>query len=132
MAGPALGPTIGGYIITNWDWRLVFFINLPIGIAATVLGLLLLRPGVPKLGDRFDLWGFVLSSLAFGLTLYGLSQVGSHGFAGHARSAVTAPVIRAAIEKPAQRVDDRPAAKTRPEDTLVVECQSRAHGVYPH
>jgi DHA2 family multidrug resistance protein len=80
VAGPALGPTLGGYIITNWDWRLVFFINLPIGIAATVLGAMLLRPGVPKLGGRFDMWGFVLSSLAFGCTLYGLSQVGSHGW----------------------------------------------------
>jgi DHA2 family multidrug resistance protein len=80
VAGPALGPTLGGYIITNWDWRLIFFINLPIGIAATLLGMLLLRPGIPKSGDRFDIWGFVLSSLAFGLTLYGLSQVGSHGW----------------------------------------------------
>jgi DHA2 family multidrug resistance protein len=80
VAGPALGPTLGGYIITNWDWRLVFFINLPIGIAATVLGMLLLRPGIPRPGGRFDAWGFVLSSLAFGCTLYGLSQVGSHGW----------------------------------------------------
>jgi DHA2 family multidrug resistance protein len=80
VAGPALGPTLGGYIITNWDWRLIFFINLPIGVVATVLGLLLLRPGIPKLGEHFDLWGFVLSSLAFGLTLYGLSQVGSQGW----------------------------------------------------
>ena len=80
VAGPALGPTLGGYIITNWDWRLVFFINLPIGIAATVLGMLLLRPGVPRHGMRFDAWGFVLSALAFGGTLYGLSQVSSHGW----------------------------------------------------
>src|SRR5438105_1202195 len=48
VAGPALGPTLGGYIITNWDWRLVFFINLPIGILAIALGVLLLQPGVAK------------------------------------------------------------------------------------
>jgi DHA2 family multidrug resistance protein len=80
VAGPALGPTLGGYIITNWDWRLVFFINLPIGFAATLLGMLLLRPGVPRHDMRFDGWGFVLSSLAFGCSLFGLSQVGSHGW----------------------------------------------------
>jgi DHA2 family multidrug resistance protein len=80
VAGPALGPTLGGYIITNWDWRLVFFINLPIGIVATLLGAFLLRPGVVVRGQRFDSLGFVLSSLAFGCTLYGLSQVGSHGW----------------------------------------------------
>jgi EmrB/QacA subfamily drug resistance transporter len=80
VAGPALGPTLGGYIITNWDWRLVFFINLPIGVAATFLGATLLRSGVPTRGQRFDVWGFVLSSSAFGCTLYGLSQVASHGW----------------------------------------------------
>jgi len=80
VAGPALGPTLGGYIITNYDWRLVFFINLPIGALSVLLGAMLLRPGVPKTAGRFDLWGFILSSLGFGLTLYGLSQVGSHGW----------------------------------------------------
>lgn len=80
VAGPALGPTLGGYIITNWDWRLVFFINMPIGLLSVALGALLLRRGVPQPGGRFDGWGFLLSSLGFGLTLYGLSQVGSHGW----------------------------------------------------
>jgi EmrB/QacA subfamily drug resistance transporter len=80
VAGPALGPTLGGYIITNWDWRLVFFVNLPIGILSVVLGAMFLRPGKPIQGGRFDGWGFVLSSLGFGLTLYGLSQVASHGW----------------------------------------------------
>jgi len=80
VAGPALGPTLGGYIITNWDWRLVFFINLPIGLLSVLLGAWLLRPGTAKREGRFDALGFVFSSLGFGLTLYGLSQVGSHGW----------------------------------------------------
>jgi EmrB/QacA subfamily drug resistance transporter len=80
VAGPALGPTLGGYIITNWDWRLIFFVNLPVGIIATLLGVFLLRAGVPRFGQPFDAWGFLLSSLAFGCTLYGLSLVGSHGW----------------------------------------------------
>jgi DHA2 family multidrug resistance protein len=80
VAGPALGPTLGGYIITNFDWRLVFFINLPIGMLSVLLGALLLKPGLAVKTARFDVWGFVMSSLGFGLTLYGLSQVGSHGW----------------------------------------------------
>lgn len=80
VAGPALGPTIGGYIVTNWDWRLVFFVNLPIGIAAVVLSYLALRPGKPKLGIRFDTLGAILSSAGFGLTLYGLSRVNADGW----------------------------------------------------
>jgi MFS transporter, DHA2 family, multidrug resistance protein len=80
VAGPALGPTLGGYLVTNWDWRLVFFINLPIGIAAVVLSVLFLRADAPRVGLRFDAVGAVLSTLAFGVTLYGLSQVHEKGW----------------------------------------------------
>lgn len=37
IAGPAIGPTLGGYIVTNLDWRWIFFINLPIGILAVFM-----------------------------------------------------------------------------------------------
>jgi MFS transporter, DHA2 family, multidrug resistance protein len=80
VAGPALGPTIGGYIVTNWAWRLVFFVNLPIGIAAVILSWLALRPGKPVRGMRFDTLGAILSSAGFGLSLYGLSRVNSDGW----------------------------------------------------
>jgi len=37
MVGPAIGPTLGGWITDNYNWPWIFFINLPIGIAATIL-----------------------------------------------------------------------------------------------
>jgi DHA2 family multidrug resistance protein len=37
IAGPTIGPTLGGYIVTNIDWRWIFFINVPIGIAAVAM-----------------------------------------------------------------------------------------------
>jgi DHA2 family multidrug resistance protein len=37
IAGPAIGPTLGGYIVTNYDWRWIFYVNIPIGIAAVWL-----------------------------------------------------------------------------------------------
>jgi DHA2 family multidrug resistance protein len=37
IAGPAIGPTLGGYIVTNIDWRWIFFINVPVGIAAVLM-----------------------------------------------------------------------------------------------
>jgi DHA2 family multidrug resistance protein len=80
VAGPALGPTVGGYIVTNGDWRLVFFINLPIGAAAVALGWLFLHPGAPHVGRRFDTWGAVLSTIGFGATLYGLGRVAEDGW----------------------------------------------------
>jgi DHA2 family multidrug resistance protein len=40
MVGPAVGPTLGGYIIDNYSWPLIFFINLPIGIIAFLMTLM--------------------------------------------------------------------------------------------
>lgn len=37
IAGPTIGPTLGGYIVTNINWRWIFFVNIPIGIAATFM-----------------------------------------------------------------------------------------------
>src|SRR4051812_4617087 len=37
IAGPVIGPTLGGYIVTNIGWRWIFFINLPVGILAVLM-----------------------------------------------------------------------------------------------
>ena len=58
MVGPILGPTLGGYLTADFNWRYVFFVNLPFGIIA-ILGLLFLMPKV-KLAAKtsFDWIGF--------------------------------------------------------------------------
>jgi DHA2 family multidrug resistance protein len=43
MVGPAIGPTLGGAIVDNFSWPLIFYINLPIGIAALVMTMLFIR-----------------------------------------------------------------------------------------
>ena len=43
LLAPAVGPTLGGYIVTYADWPLIFFINVPIGILGVILALFLLR-----------------------------------------------------------------------------------------
>lgn len=80
VAGPALGPTVGGYIVTYLDWRLIFFVNVPVGAAAILLAAALLRPSEPEAGIRLDLVGTILSSIAFGSILYALSRVGADGW----------------------------------------------------
>src|SRR6516164_1265584 len=43
LLGPAFGPTLGGYLATNYSWNAIFLINLPIGVVAFILSLLVLR-----------------------------------------------------------------------------------------
>lgn len=66
MVGPILGPTLGGYLTEVYNWRWVFYINLPFGLLA-LLGLLSFVPETRRDRSRpFDWFGFVLLSLAIG------------------------------------------------------------------
>jgi len=66
MVGPILGPTVGGYLTELYDWRWIFFINLPIGIIA-MLGVAATVPETPRDPNRtFDFTGFALLTLAVG------------------------------------------------------------------
>ncbi len=71
---PAVGPVLGGVFVTNLSWRWVFFVNVPIGLAALVFGAVFLAE--QKLGPSgtFDVWGFVLAGAGLGLVMYGLSE----------------------------------------------------------
>lgn len=50
IVGPTLGPPLGGYIITNFSWPLIFYINIPIGIIAALLTLQFVRS--PKYSEK--------------------------------------------------------------------------------
>jgi EmrB/QacA subfamily drug resistance transporter len=72
---PAVGPVLGGYFVQYVDWRLVFYVNVPVGIAGAIAAYLLL-PKVPgKAGRRFDLPGF----LCIGSGLFAILLAASEG-----------------------------------------------------
>ncbi|MGH9056831.1 MAG: MDR family MFS transporter [Acidimicrobiales bacterium] len=71
---PALGPVLGGLFVTDVSWRWVFYVNVPIGLAALAFGLTFLEPFLEHPPGRFDLTGFLLSALGLGLLMYGLSE----------------------------------------------------------
>jgi EmrB/QacA subfamily drug resistance transporter len=71
LAGPILGPPLGGLIVTWLDWRWIFYLNLPVGVLGAV-GAWMLVPDIR--GDArtpFDLSGFLLSGAALGCLLFG-------------------------------------------------------------
>jgi DHA2 family multidrug resistance protein len=66
MAGPVLGPVLGGWLTEAYSWRYVFYINLPIGVLA-VLGMSAFLPeSAGKAGEKLDWFGFGTLSLAIG------------------------------------------------------------------
>lgn len=62
MVGPIMGPVIGGWLTDNFEWRWVFYVNLPLGVICIAL-LWWLLPSRPIRKRPFDLFGFALLSL---------------------------------------------------------------------
>jgi MFS transporter, DHA2 family, multidrug resistance protein len=66
MVGPILGPTLGGWLTDSYNWRWVFFINIPLGILAWYGMWKYIRPDAGRKGVRFDVFGFTTLSLSIG------------------------------------------------------------------
>jgi EmrB/QacA subfamily drug resistance transporter len=80
LLAPALGPTLGGYIVTYAGWQLIFYINVPIGIAAVILSMIFLHDYHDQVRSRFDVSGFIFSALGLAAVLYGLSEASTYGW----------------------------------------------------
>jgi len=63
--GPILGPALGGWLTDNYNWRWVFYINVPFGVMA-LLGILFFMPETPTRKLRFDFLGFTALSIGIG------------------------------------------------------------------
>jgi EmrB/QacA subfamily drug resistance transporter len=79
LLGPILGPILGGYLVDAASWRWIFFINLPIGIAALIAAQRILARDVPQPGHRLDVVGLALLSPGLALLIYGLAETSGDG-----------------------------------------------------
>ena len=77
----ALGPLLSGYLLEYADWRLIFLINLPVGVLALLIGLRVL-PAIPpgRVAGALDSLGFILGPLAFASISFGVSQSTAAGW----------------------------------------------------
>jgi EmrB/QacA subfamily drug resistance transporter len=81
VLGPIMGPVIGGLIVSNYSWRWIFYINVPIGIVTLIVSQRWLprRDGEERFATSFDTLGFCLLSPGLAALVYALSEVGTTG-----------------------------------------------------
>jgi EmrB/QacA subfamily drug resistance transporter len=79
MLAPILGPVLGGVILEYLHWSWIFFVNVPIGVIAVVLGARMLPHSELGHAGRLDVTGLALLATSMPLAVYGLSEIGSTG-----------------------------------------------------
>ena len=91
---PALGPIVGGLLVTALSWPWVFYVNVPLGILAITFGALFLEGGNALRPGPFDTVGFVLAGAGLGLLMYGVSEGPiRHWSSGIVQATIAAGVI---------------------------------------
>jgi DHA2 family lincomycin resistance protein-like MFS transporter len=88
---PAIGPTIAGLILSQFSWRFLFAIMLPLAVTALILGVLRMQNVTQPRPTPVDVVSIVLAALGFGGIVYGLSHIGETG--GHIGPGVITPLV---------------------------------------
>jgi EmrB/QacA subfamily drug resistance transporter len=80
LVAPVIGPTLGGYLVQYVDWRVIFTLNIPVGVLAVLAGAAILRETPRRSGTRFDWVGFVVSAVGFSAVLLALEKAPEDGW----------------------------------------------------
>lgn len=91
---PAIGPTLSGWVIEHYPWRVLFFIILPIALLVLITSFFLLKNVTETKNPKLDGFGVVFSTIGFGGVLYGFSSAGT---AGWASAIVIVPILAGII-----------------------------------
>ncbi|MFD1672619.1 MDR family MFS transporter [Agrilactobacillus yilanensis] len=77
---PAIGPTLSGWVIDNYDWRALFGMILPIAGLVIIASFFFMRKVLRTSKPDLDVLSVILSTIGFGSLLYGFSEVGDKGW----------------------------------------------------
>jgi EmrB/QacA subfamily drug resistance transporter len=78
--GPLTGPVLGGILVTTLSWRWCFYVNVPFGVVALVVGILFLAEHREPVPGEFDIPGFILAGMGLALFLYAISEAPTAGW----------------------------------------------------
>jgi EmrB/QacA subfamily drug resistance transporter len=115
VLAPVWGPTVGGLLIDTVGWRWIFFVNVPIGIAAVLAGARRLPANDPESSPAFDLPGLLMVAVGLVAVTYGLANIGQTSAQGAAPVAaplgvgvfLIAMFVRRALRVPRPLLDVR-------------------------
>ncbi|TRZ40145.1 DHA2 family efflux MFS transporter permease subunit [Niallia circulans] len=80
ITAPAIGPTLSGWLIEHYSWRMLFDIVLPIAVITLIFAFIKLKDVTAQRKIKLDFISLVLSSIGFGGLLYGFSSAGEKGW----------------------------------------------------
>jgi EmrB/QacA subfamily drug resistance transporter len=80
---PALGPALGGYLVEYVNWRLVFYINIPVGVLGVAAAIILLPKFAPAITRKFDIFGFLTIATGLVSLLLAFSEGPAWGWTGY-------------------------------------------------
>jgi EmrB/QacA subfamily drug resistance transporter len=82
VVGPAIGPTLGGFLTHTLGWRSIFTVNIPVGVVGILMATAILKPDTPHESQKrgFDSWGFAFLTVFLVSSLLGLSKGEAEGW----------------------------------------------------
>ncbi|HTK66086.1 MAG TPA: DHA2 family efflux MFS transporter permease subunit [Pseudonocardia sp.] len=83
VVAPGIGPTLGGYLVEYVNWRLIFYINVPVGLLGAVAAMAVLPAFAGSKGRRFDVPGFICIGAGLFCFLLALSEGQTWGWTSY-------------------------------------------------
>ncbi len=77
---PAIGPTLSGFVVDNYSWRVLFGIIIPFIVIILLLAIFAMKPVLRVHQQPLDIWSVISSTAGFGGLLYGVSEASSRGW----------------------------------------------------
>jgi EmrB/QacA subfamily drug resistance transporter len=78
LIGPTVGPVLGGFITTYFNWRWIFYVNIPVGLVGIALALRFVEDFRATNPSGFDLRGFIIVGIGLAALQFGFENVGRH------------------------------------------------------